>query len=134
MLPLQLRLLLVLGALLAFVVVSNRVRRERILVEDAIFWMVLAAVLVVLAIFPQIAVMASQALGFMSASNFIFLAVIVLLLWKAFTNASEISRLKDKVNELAQEIALERLEHEEARAQASEEPREEEDPQGELAR
>ncbi|WP_082629926.1 DUF2304 domain-containing protein [Olsenella massiliensis] len=134
MLPLQLRLLLVLGALLAFVVISNRVRRERILVEDAIFWMVLAAVLVVLAIFPQIAVMASQALGFMSASNFVFLAVIVLLFWKAFTNASEISRLKDKVNELAQEIALERLEHEEARAQASEEPREEEDPQGELAR
>ena len=42
----------------------------------------------------------------MSASNFVYLAIIVLLLWKVFTNSGEISRLKTRVNELAQEVAL----------------------------
>ena len=45
-------------------------------------------------------------LGFMSPANFVYLVVIALLLWKVFTNSAEISRLKAKVTELAQEIAL----------------------------
>ena len=44
-----------------------------------------------------------------SASNFVYLAIIVLLLWKVFTNSAEISRLKAKINELAQEMALAHL-------------------------
>lgn len=106
MIPLQLRALLVIGALLSLWVVCARVKKSRILVEDAIFWLVLAAVLVLLALFPQIAIVVSAALGFMSPSNFVYLVVIVLLLWKAFANSSEISRLKSRVNELAQEVAL----------------------------
>ena len=106
MLPFYLRIMLVLGALAALAVVGHKVRRQKILVEDAVFWVVLAAVFVVLALFPDIAIVLSQALGFMSPSNFVYLAIIVLLLWKVFANSAEISRLKAKVNELAQEVAL----------------------------
>lgn len=106
MLPFYLRILLVIGALTSLVVVGRQVRRQKILVEDAVFWIVLAAIFVVIAVFPDIAIGAAYALGFMSPSNFVYLAIIVLLLWKVFTNSSEISRLKTKVNELAQEIAL----------------------------
>lgn len=113
MLPIQLRALLVVGALLALWIVCSRVKKSKILMEDAIFWTVLAFVLVLLAVFPQIAICVSQALGFMSASNFVYLVVMVLLLWKVFTNSSEISRLKAKVNELAQELALAHMEEEE---------------------
>ena len=115
MLPIQLRALLVVGALLALWIVCSRVKKSKILMEDAIFWTVLAFVLVLLAVFPQIAICVSHALGFMSASNFVYLVVMVLLLWKVFTNSSEISRLKAKVNELAQEFALARMEEEEDR-------------------
>lgn len=106
MLPFQLRVLLFVGALLALLVVCRHVRKSKILVEDAIFWAVLSVVLVFLAIFPQIAICVSNLLGFISASNFVYLVIMVLLLWKVFTASSEISRLKSKVNELAQEIAL----------------------------
>ena len=115
MLPIQLRALLVVGALLALWIVCSRVKKSKILMEDAIFWTVLAFVLVLLGVFPQIAICVSHALGFMSASNFVYLVVMVLLLWKVFTNSSEISRLKAKVNELAQELALARMEEEEDR-------------------
>ena len=111
MLPLYLRALLVIGAVCSLFVVGRQVGKKKILVEDAVFWVVLAAVFVLLAIFPDLAINIAHVLGFMSASNFIYLCVIVLLLWKVFVNSAEISRLKNKVNELAQEISLERHEN-----------------------
>lgn len=109
MLPLSLRALLVIGALFALGVVGRQVKKDKIMIEDAVFWVVLAAVLVFLALFPGIAITLAAQLGFMSASNFVYLAIIVLLLWKVFTNSAEISRLKAKINELAQEMALAHL-------------------------
>ena len=109
MLPFYLRALLVIGAVAALFVVGKQVKKQKILVEDAVFWVVVAVVFVVIAIFPDIAINLAHALGFMSASNFVYLVIISLLLWKAFTNSAEISRLRTKVNELAQEIALFKL-------------------------
>ncbi len=109
MLPFYLRALLVIGAVAALFVVGKQVKKQKILVEDAVFWVVVAVVFVVIAIFPDIAINLAHALGFMSASNFVYLVIISLLLWKAFTNSAEISRLRTKVNELAQEIALSKL-------------------------
>ena len=106
MIPIQLRLLLVAGALLAVWIVARQIKKHKLLVEDAIFWMVTAFVLVLLAVFPGIATSLAQLFGFMSPANFVYLGVIALLLWKVFTNSAEISRLKAKVTELAQEVAL----------------------------
>lgn len=106
MLPLYLRALLIVGALLSLFMVWHQIKKNKILVEDSVFWIVTALILVVIAAFPDIAINLAYGLGFMSASNFVYLVVIALLLWKVFTNSSEISRLKAKVNELAQEVAL----------------------------
>lgn len=106
MLPFYLRLLLIAGAAFALIVVGRKIRKQKILFEDAVFWVVVAMIFVILAVFPEIAICLAAALGFMSASNFIYLCIIALLLWKVFVNSAEISRLKAKVDELAQEIAL----------------------------
>lgn len=106
MLPIYLRVLLLVGALASLLVVANKVKKYKILVEDAVFWIVLDFIFVILAIFPGIAVSLAYVLGFVSPANFVYLVIITLLLWKVFVNSTEISRLKDKVNELAQEIAL----------------------------
>ena len=106
MLPYYLRVILVISAAAALLVVCRKVKKEKILFEDAVFWVVTAVILVILAIFPEIAIRVASTLGFMSASNFIYLCIIGLLLWKTFVNSAEISILKSKINELAQEIAL----------------------------
>lgn len=106
MLPFQLRLILILGTLCALWIMSSKVRRSKLLIEDAVFWIVAAGILVLLAIFPGIALNLSSLLGFLSPANFIYLVVIALLLWKSFTSSGEISLLKARVNELAQELAL----------------------------
>ena len=115
MLPLYLRALLIIAAVCALGVVGRQVKKEKLLIEDAVFWVVSAAILVIVAIFPGIAINLAYALGFMSASNFVYLVIIALLLWKVFACSSEISRLKVKVNELAQEIALDHLDEVEQR-------------------
>ena len=115
MLPLYLRELLIVAAVCALGVVGRQVKKEKLLIEDAVFWVVSAAILVIVAIFPGIAINLAYALGFMSASNFVYLVIIALLLWKVFACSSEISRLKVKVNELAQEIALDHLDEAEQR-------------------
>lgn len=106
MLPFQLRLILVLGTLCALWIMCSKMRHSKLLIEDAVFWIVAAGILVLLSILPGIALNLSNLLGFLSPANFIYLVVIALLLWKSFTSSGEISLLKARVNELAQELAL----------------------------
>lgn len=104
--PITLRALLILGAALAVWIVIGRIKKSKILMDDAIFWVVAAVVLLILAIFPQIVIFCSNLLGFMSPSNFVFLVIVALLLMKVHSDSCEISLLKHKVEELAQKIAL----------------------------
>lgn len=101
-----LRLILIAGSIVAFIFVVNRIHYNKILIGDSIFWVLLSLALILLAVFQGVSFFFSTLLGFISPSNFVFLLVIVLLLTKVFSNASEISMLKHRVNELAQENAL----------------------------
>ena len=74
--------------------------------QDSIFWVVLSVLLVVVAVFPGLVYGISEALGIASPSNFVFLVIIAVLLSKQFVDAEEISQLKHRVTQLAQEIAL----------------------------
>lgn len=104
--PLTLRILLLAGAFVALYIIAKKVRHSKIQMEDSIYWLLLSFILVINAIFPGIAMWFSSVLGFISASNFVFLVVIALLLIKEFNNSADISLLKHKVDELAQEEAL----------------------------
>lgn len=120
MIPIPLRALLIIGSLFAVFVVGNNIKKNRMLVEDSIFWMCFALVLFVAALFPSLIVAPAAALGFISPANFVFLLVIAFLLWRAFSNTAEISRLKAKVAELTQEIALAHMEEESEPGKTSE--------------
>ena len=104
--PIQQRLLLIIGAVFVFFFVTNKIKKAKILMGDAIFWVVLSAILVLVGVFPELSMVISAKLGFMSPSNFVFLVVVALLLVKSFTSSAQISLLTHKVEELAQEIAL----------------------------
>lgn len=103
---LTLRVLLIVGAILATCFIAHRIKRSMILMGDAIFWVAASLLLIIIAIFPDITYFFADLFGFMSPSNFVFLLMLVLLMAKMFANSSEISMLKHRVNELAQENAL----------------------------
>lgn len=104
--PYQQRLLMILGALWVAFYVARRIRKKKIQMEDAIYWVLLSALLLVLAAFPEITFFFAHLFGFVSPSNFVFFVIIGLLVIREFRNSTEISLLRHKLNELAQESAL----------------------------
>ena len=110
-----LRIVLVLGALLALSIVVRKVRKSKIRIADSVYWVCAAVLLLVLAIFPHIAYFFSGLLGFLSPSNFVFVVVIALMLLKLFNLACDVSRLTDKVEQLSQEVALDKKERGDSR-------------------
>lgn len=104
---LALRLVLLISSIGCMVFITKGIRKSRLQMSDAIFWVLLAILLILNAIFPNIGHFFSSLFGFMETSNFIFTFFIAILLLKEFLNASEISSLRYKVNQLTQELALE---------------------------
>jgi len=101
-----LRVVLILGSLLALWIVVKRVRKSKIRVADSVYWVLCAVLMLLFAIFPQIAFFFSGLLGFLSPSNFVFCMIIALMLIKLFNLSCDVSRLTDKTEQLAQELAL----------------------------
>lgn len=100
------RILLILAAVLSFMFMISNIRRSRLRISDSIFWFLFAALLILLAVFPQIAYFFGGLLGIISTVNLVFLVIIALLLFRVFTLTLRVSELDGKIEELAQTIAL----------------------------
>lgn len=100
------RIVLVLGALIVFVFVLRKLKKTEMSIVNSVFWLLFAAALVIAAVFPGIVFFFSNLIGIESPSNFIFLGVIAFLFIKCFTLTVEVSNLKERLDILAQEIAL----------------------------
>lgn len=112
----QIRIVLFVGSVLSFFIVVRNIKKRKIRMEDGIFWIVIGFMLVVLSIFPQIAVWLAGVFGVQSASNFVFLLVIFLLGAHQFTLSIKISGLNVKLSELVQnEAVTDMLERESAK-------------------
>ena len=101
-----LRVLLILMAVISTISVIRRIRKSRMRIEYAVFWVLFSAGLVVLALFPQICYFFAGLLGIMSPANFVFAVIIALLLMKSFFMTAEISKLDEQVRGLTQTLAL----------------------------
>lgn len=101
-----LRGVLILMSLLVLVIMVRKIRQSRAKIEDSMFWVFFALLLVVFSVFPRAANWLSDLVGTMSTANFIFLLMIFLLLVKCFSMSMRISQLETKLKELVQRIAL----------------------------
>ena len=109
-----LRILLFLGSVVVFTIISLCIRKRRIQLKDGIFWVAFRFLLILVSVFPVLAVWASSILGIQSPSNCVFLILIFLLGCHQFFLTIRISRLEIKNNQLVQNIAIYRkLEDEE---------------------
>lgn len=102
----NLRFFLLLGAVLLLVLVARKIKKSQFDTHDTFFWLGLSVLLILAAAFPQLVYAVSGLLGFQSASNFVFLAVIAILLWRLFRLQENVVTLRRKLTTLVQEIAL----------------------------
>ena len=108
-----LRMALILVSLGTFSMIMRKIRQSRMQIESAIFWIVLALVLVVYSVFPKVADACASLLGIYATTNFLFLFAIFVLILKVFFMSIHISQLERKIKELVQAMALEEKKYEE---------------------
>lgn len=101
-----LRILCVVGSAITFFIITRRIKKAGLRIDDTLFWIVFSLGLLVIALFPDIPYLLARLFGFQATSNFVFLTVITILLMREFSNTLKISTLNSRLNELIQEQAL----------------------------
>lgn len=96
-----------------------QVKRNKLLLRYSLMWILLSALLLIVAIFPQPIFALAKLVGFDIGSNFIFSAAIFFLLLLCLGQARTISQLVIKQTEITQRLALleKRLENTDAEHQ-----------------
>ena len=100
-----LRVLLVAVSLLTLIFVVRRIRKSGLKIGYSLFWITLSGLILVLSIFPGIAIKMASVLQIMSPVNFIYLFMIFILLLHSFYLTTRISHLEDEIQNLTQELA-----------------------------
>lgn len=106
-----LRVILLIAAIGLVVFLLHSIKKSKMNIEDALFWMGFSFLILLMSIFPEIPSFLSDTIGFMSPVNFVFLFFIFVLIIRDFLSNRRISQLENRVKELTQQIALDRLDH-----------------------
>ena len=107
------RVILVIVSLLTMSFMMRKIRQAKVQIEAAMFWVIVALILVVFSLFPGVADAYARLLGIYSTPNFLFLFMIFLLMVKVFSMTLQVSQMESKQKELVQKIALAQKEREE---------------------
>jgi hypothetical protein len=94
------------AAVVMTVAVAELLRRGILREKFAFLWLAVCAVLLFLAVFPNVLTGAAEALGFELPSNLLFFAAILFLLLVALQLSHEVSRLEARTRRLAEDLAL----------------------------
>lgn len=112
---LALRIVLVVAAVGLVVFMLRSIKKSKLSIEDALFWVAFSLLILIMSVFPQVPSALSDLIGFQSPVNFVFLFFIFILIVRDFLSNRRISQLENRVKELTQQIAIDRLDHYERR-------------------
>ena len=100
------RVILVIVSILTMAFMMRKIRQAKVQIEAALFWVIMALILVVFSLFPAVADACAHLLGIYSTPNFLFLFMIFLLIVKVFGMTLQMSQMESRQKELVQRIAL----------------------------
>ena len=107
------RVILVIVSILTMAFMMRKIRQAKVQIEAALFWVIMALILVVFSLFPAVADACAHLLGIYSTPNFLFLFMIFLLIVKVFGMTLQMSQMDSRQKELVQRIALDQKDREE---------------------
>lgn len=100
------RIILLAVCLFTYFFLHHSIKKERMRIEESIFWLILSLLLLVFSIFPRIPDILARLLGIYSTANFLFLFVIFILLLRLFYVNATLGKLEERVKTLVQNEAL----------------------------
>ncbi len=101
------RIILIIVSILTFWYMMRKIRKSQVQIEDSLFWIAVSICFITISIFPELAEFMANLLGIGSTVNFVFLAIIFILLMKVFFMSIKISQLESKLHTLIQKFAIE---------------------------
>ncbi len=101
-----LRSVLVLASVGTTLLIMRRIRKEKMMIEDSLFWIGFSFMLILFSVFPQIVFKMSDLVGTQAPANFIFLFIIFVLIVRMFQMSMKISQLESKLKDLVARIAI----------------------------
>ena len=107
------RVILVIVSILTMAFMMRKIRQAKVQIEAALFWVIMALILVGFSLFPAVADACAHLLGIYSTPNFLFLFMIFLLIVKVFGMTLQMSQMESRQKELVQRIALDQKDREE---------------------
>ena len=101
-----LSIILIIVSVLTCIWIIMRIRKSQVKIEDAVFWILFSFLLIAMSLFPEVVVWGASVAGVQSASNFVFLTIIFVLLLKVFHMSIRISQLESKLQSFVQSYAI----------------------------
>lgn len=86
--------------------VVRKIRKSQLQIEHSIFWVGLALIFIIFSVFPQSICLLTHLCGMVAPVNFLFLAMIFILLLKIFSMSIRMGQLEEKIKNLAQQVAI----------------------------
>ena len=105
-----LRIILIIVSILNCGWILKRIQKSQVKIEDSILWILFSGFLIFISIFPGIVEYGAKLTGIASPVNFVYLAIIFILILKIFRLSIRISQLESKLQTLAQKYALDHIE------------------------
>ena len=105
-----LRVILIITSVITLVYVIRKLKKSQLQIVDVFFWLVFSLGILILGIFPSIAIYYADLIGIISPANFVFLFLIFLLILRVFLLNMRTSKLESRLSDLVQEIAIREME------------------------
>ncbi|AKG36509.1 DUF2304 domain-containing protein [Paenibacillus durus] len=106
MFPFKLQITLIVLSILLLFLLINMIKKYELQLRYALLWIFLVFLMLIVSIFPGIAFYFTQAFGFETPSNFVFLLGILSALIIIFSLTVSISNLANKLRQISQEVGL----------------------------
>jgi hypothetical protein len=98
------------GSVTTLLLLFELLRRRRLREKYAVFWVIVALLTLVVAIFPSTLMAVADMVGVSVPSNLLFFVASMVLLGVSIHHSYELGRLEERTRTLAEEIGLMRLE------------------------
>ncbi len=97
---------LIVGSVVTAIFVLRKIKKSQFKIGDTLYWLFFCLFLLLMSVFPRVIFSISDFVGFESPSNFIFVAIIFLLLVKIFLLDARVAKVEDKLTKLVQKYAI----------------------------
>ena len=93
-------------AIIFVIYVFSNIKKQEFSIEESVFWVIGALVLLVLSIFYKSLDKIALLIGISYAPSMVFLIAIMFLIFMNFRSSRKISKQNDKIIELAQRLSI----------------------------